>query len=146
MKLVPETCLKVLLPQGYMRHINADGMIEKRKFIEGEQLLTYFDAMVTSDEDSDDALRAAVIWATYKEGSSIVVTQSSKGATLFNGGQTTQVPTTPIAFSRIKNPVGSGDMFSAQLALGLYDRLDPADAVRSANETTAKALLSEPME
>jgi hypothetical protein len=36
-------------------------------------------------------------------------------------------------------------MFSAQLTIGLHDKLHPHDAVREANKTTAQALLAEPL-
>lgn len=146
MEFLPKECLRVLLPQGYMRHINGEDRIEKRMFSEAEQLLTYFDVVVASDEDCDNALDVAKVWATYKEESSIVITQASKGATLFNNGKVTQIPTTAIPPSQIKNPVGSGDTFSARLAIDLHNKLSPSDAVRNANAATAKVLLSQPIQ
>jgi Sugar kinases, ribokinase family len=146
MEYLPEKTLKVLLPQGYMRHINSENKIEKKEFTEAKHILKYFDVVVASDEDYDNALEVAKDWAKHKDGSSIVITQAEKGATVFHEGQSTQISTTPIPFNEIKNPVGSGDMFSAQFTMSLHNRLHPHEAVRQANEATARALLSNPLQ
>lgn len=141
----PENSLKILLPQGLMRQINGDDKIEKRVFSEAEEIIRHFDAVIASDEDYDDILDLAERWAEYKTGSSIVITQAEKGAIVFHKGKAKQIPTTPLPFNKIKNPVGSGDMFSAQFAVSLHGKLHPYDAVREANMTTARALLDEPL-
>lgn len=143
MEHLPATTLRVLLPQGYMRHINEEYKIEKRAFIEAKHILKHFDAVIASDEDHDNALEAARGWAAYKNGSSIVITQAEKGATVFYADKITRVATTPLPFSEIKNPVGSGDIFSAQFTMSLHSKLHPHEAVSSANKATAKALLSD---
>jgi len=145
MQYTPEQTFKVLLPQGYMRHINDKNEIEKREFSEAKYVLPYFDAVIASDEDCDNALLVAKKWADYKKGLHIVITQAEKGATVFDDSTVVQVPTTPIPFSEIKNPVGSGDMFSAQFAISMYNGLRPSEAVDQANKATAKALLSDPL-
>jgi len=135
--------LKILLPQGFMRHISGDDKIEKREFAEAESILPYFDAVIASDEDYDNILDLAEKWAEHKAGSSIVITQAERGATVFHKGEVKQISTTPLPFDKIKNPVGSGDMFSAQFTIGLHNKLHPHDAVHEANKTTAQALLAE---
>lgn len=146
MHYLPEQSLKVLLPQGYMRHINRENKIEKKEFVEARKILAHFDVVVASEEDCDDALEAAKEWSTHREGSSVVITQAEKGATVFHKGESAQVPTTPLPFSEIKNPVGSGDIFSAQFTMGLHRKLHPHDAVDTANKATARALLSRPLQ
>lgn len=139
------TALRVLLPQGYMRHINEEYKIEKKAFTEARHILKHFDAVIASDEDLDDALEAARDWATHKEDLSVVITQAEKGATVFYANKIAQIATTPLPFSEIKNPVGSGDIFSAQFTMSLHNKLHPHDAVSSANKATARALLSDPL-
>lgn len=145
MNYLSDNSLKVLLPQGFMRHINEDDKIEKREFAEAESILLYFDAVIASDEDYDNILNLAEEWAEHKTGSSIVITQAERGATVFHKGETKQISTMPLPFDKIKNPVGSGDMFSAQFTISLHNKLHPHDAVHEANKTTAQALLAEPL-
>lgn len=142
MQYAPDGCLKALLPQGYMRQIDHQDMVNKREFVEASRILPYFDVVIASDEDYTDILTLAADWGKYKPGSSIVITQADKGARVFHSGETRQIPTRPIPFADIKNPVGSGDIFSAQFALSLYDKLDPYAAANQANRATAKALTS----
>lgn len=143
MDYAPSDCLKVLLPQGYMRQVDRTDKIIKRDFAEASRILPYFDAVIASDEDYVDILALATGWAKYKPGSSIVITQAEKGATVFHDGVIQPIATQPIPFTDIKNPVGCGDIFSAQFALSLYNRLDPYAAAVQANQATAKALTSE---
>lgn len=142
---VPDDSLKILLPQGFMRRVSDDGKIEKREFIEATSVVPYFDAVIASDEDYDSILDLAATWAKHAASSSIVITQAEKGATVFHEGGVKHIPTVPLPFDQIKNPVGSGDMFSAQYAIGLYNKLHPHDAVHEANKTTGQALLAEPL-
>jgi len=145
MQYLSKDCLRVLLPQGYMRRVNEQDKIEKKEFLEAQHILSHFDAIVASDEDYDDILDLAEGWATHRPNSSVVITQAQKGATIFHKGESKHIPTTPLPFDIIRSPVGCGDTFSAQFAISLHDKLHPHDAVRHANETTAQALLSEPL-
>jgi sugar/nucleoside kinase (ribokinase family) len=140
MRYVSKKSLKALLPQGYMRSINENNEVEKRHFIEAPHILPYFDAVIASEEDGNDTLQLASTWATYKQRSSIVITQAEKGATLFYQGETRHIPTVPLPLREIKNPVGSGDTFSAQFVMGLHEGHHPSDAVRHAHAATARAL------
>lgn len=146
MRYASSDCLKVLLPQGYMRHINAADKIEKQAFTDAAAIVPYFDLVIASEEDGDGMLELAREWASYGDGQSVVITQAEHGATVFDARGAEQVPTTPLAFSDIKNPVGSGDMFSAQLAIGMHDGLDAHEATRRANQAMAAVLLGEPLE
>lgn len=139
---LPKKSLKVLLPQGYMRTIHDDGIVSKRAFNEAAQLLSKFDLLIASDEDISDALERAKGWTTKNHNLSVVITQAENGASLFARGEQTSVPTTPIPFTKIKNPVGSGDSFSAQLSLSLYEGLGAVQSIEVANKTTGLALLS----
>lgn len=54
------SCLKVLLPQGYMRATESTGRVRKRQFKEAADLLSEFDLIILSEEDTDDALNQAL--------------------------------------------------------------------------------------
>jgi sugar/nucleoside kinase (ribokinase family) len=141
LRYIPEKCLTVLLPQGYMREINQDDTVSIREFIEAPQLLSEFDILVASDED----YIAVQDWATHQtilhQNLSAVITNAEKGATLFARGKQTGVPTTPVPFDKIKNPVGSGDIFSAQLSVSFHSGFDIVKAIQSANDATGASLL-----
>jgi sugar/nucleoside kinase (ribokinase family) len=145
MQYASEDCLKVLLPQGFVRHINAEEKIEKQPFADASAIVSYFDLVVASEEDGDDMMTQAQAWFTAGAGN-VVITQAEKGATVFNPRGNEQIPTTPLSFYDIKNPVGSGDMFSAQLAIGMHDGLDAHEATRRANQTMTVVLLGDPLE
>ena len=137
---VPKECLKVLLPQGYMREINDKGSVGMREFIEAPEFLSKFDVLVTSDEDYPNVYEWAAHSTIKHDPLSIVVTQAEKGAALFVQGRQTNISTIPISFKDIKNPVGSGDIFSAQLSFSLYNGFTINEAIRSANEATGASL------
>lgn len=145
MTFIPKKCVKVLLPQGYMRQVGQNDKIEQRNFVEASHILPYFDVVIASDEDYSGILKLAPHWSGYKENSNIIITQAEKGATIFRGGESQHIATQPIKFKDIRNPVGSGDIFSAQVAIGLYNNLEPYEAVRLANQATTKSLLSDPL-
>lgn len=141
LRYIPKKSLTVLLPQGYMREINQDGTVSIREFLEAPQLLSKFDILIASDEDYLDVHNWATDQTVHFPNLSVIITQAEEGATLFVQGRQTSIPTTPIPFEEIKNPVGSGDIFSAQLSLSLHDGFDIAEAIRSANEATGASLL-----
>lgn len=138
-------CLKVLLPQGFVRHINDEEKIEKQAFTDAAAIVSHFDLVVASEEDGDDMMSQAQSWLAAGAGN-VVITQAEKGAMVFDSRGNAQIPTTPLSFHDIKNPVGSGDMFSAQLAIGMHDGLDVHEATRRANQAMAVVLLGDPLE
>lgn len=146
MRYLRSDCLKILLPQGYMRYVDDSDKVQKRNFVEAGDIMRHFDGVVASDEDYEDIMSLAKVWSNHKPNSSIVITQAERGATLFYKGEVKQISTVPLPFDKIKNPVGCGDVFSAQLAMGLYSQLHPHEAVRQANKGTAQALLADPLD
>ena len=69
-----------------------------------------------SDENMNNALTKAQYWSNLFTNISIIVTEAERGAALFRQGKLINVPTTPILTKNILNPVGAGDMFSAEVA------------------------------
>lgn len=142
LSLVPPTCQKTLIPQGYMRRIDAAGKSHRQPFAEAAELVPLFDMVVYSDEDCNQPLEAAAEWSRLSPDTTIAVTQHWRGATLFWRGRQSRIPTTPIAFNRIKNPVGSGEIFAGAMAYNLLDGASPTEAVRIANRLTGEMLLA----
>lgn len=145
MQHASEDCLRVLLPQGFVRHINAEEKIEKQPFADAEAIVPHFDLVIASEEDGDDMMAQAQSWLS-DGAENVVITQAEKGATVFDPRGNEQIPTTSLSFHDIKNPVGSGDMFSAQLAIGMHEGLDVREATRRANQVMSVVLLGEPLE
>ena len=136
---VPSGCLKILSPQGYMRRIDASGLVSKGSFNEAEKIIELFDIVVMSDEDYKDALEAAKIW-TSATNTKIIITQNRRGATLFEKNIVRHIPTRPLAENEIKNSIGSGDTFSAELAHGIYAGKAIDQAIVSAHKAVGKKL------
>lgn len=133
--------LKVLCPQGYFRHIDADGLVSPIEFAEAGAILPLFDLAVYSEEDHPRALELARSWErTYR--CSVVVTQAASGAVIFDNDARQHVTTTPIPGERIIDSVGCGDTFAAAVALDycLTDNL--AAAVQAAHKIAANKLLA----
>lgn len=143
LKLVPVKSLKVLSPQGYMRYIGDDGLVSKSEFINEANIIPFFDIVVASDEDCFDALNAAKRWASYKESLNVVITQNKNGATLVNREDTRHVETIPVPASKIVDPVGSGDVFTAELTANYYKTKDIIQAIQAGNAAARKKLLTD---
>lgn len=142
---LPENCLRVLLPQGYMRDFDAQGNVTKRKFIEQADFMGAFDLIIASDEDLDDALETARAWSTHDREPTYVITQAANGATVFQAGKDIHVPTQPLRQEEIVNPVGCGDMFSATLAIERAAGTPIKEAIATAHQRTRQALTEEPL-
>ncbi len=129
---LPDHAVKILLPQGYYRFVGPQGQIQSRLFKESDVILPLVDILIQSDEDSSDALAQSQKWATAHPHLTTVVTRNSDGLSAFTHDQSLSLPTEPIAPSDIVNPVGAGDVFSAELALSLYRNIPLQDALASA--------------
>lgn len=139
MKYVPESALKVLCPQGYLREITPDGLVVPRIFQEASALLPLFDITIYSEEDTPHALDLATTWSEHMQ-TAIIVTQGDKGASIITNGTTTHVPTVPIPIEEIIDSVGCGDVFDAAVTYEYYESRNLEQAVRMAHQATAKKL------
>lgn len=145
MQYVPSRSFKVLLPQGYMRSVNKKGLVEKRVFDEAREVTPHFHAIVISDEDCDNAASVAKEWTSYQPALCVAITHAARGATLLYDGTSQLIPTNPLPARELKNPVGAGDMFSAELAMSLYRGHHPVTAVKKAHTTTGLILSTNPI-
>lgn len=126
--------LKMLLVQGYLRAVSSTGAVTQRDFDEYADVLPRFDVAVLSDEDQRDALVAAARWSTEFPQTTIVVTQNRHGATSFRGGVARSITPQPLERSGVGSVIGTGDVFSAALALALGEGHGIHSAVMRAND------------
>ncbi len=106
-------------------------------------ILNLFDAVIISDEDIDDALETTVSWSKQCPNTAVAVTRAKHGATLVQDGESTDIPTDrPLSDREIINPLGAGDMFSAEFTIKLSEGVSPEQSVCSAHRSTATMLTS----
>ncbi len=137
-----DKCLKVLLPQGYLRHIREDGLVQPRCFEEAHGIMPFFDLVILSDEDYPHAESQARIWKKANPLTEIIVTQNALGASIIQKDKTIHIPTTPIPNEQILNSVGCGDVFSASTAYHLFVTNDLALAVQRGHRAASQKLLA----
>lgn len=84
-------------------------------------------------------------WTSYQPSLCVAITHAARGATLLYDGTSQLIPTKPLPAQELKNPVGAGDMFSAELAISLYRGYHPVTAVKKAHATTGLILSTNPI-
>jgi bifunctional ADP-heptose synthase (sugar kinase/adenylyltransferase) len=140
--LAPKNCLKVLLPQGYLRTVNSQHEVIFSKYHELDQLIEHFDIVILSDQDSPNALVQAYKWSVKALQSKIIVTQAAAGATIVAGGQSEPVPTKAINPNKVLDSVGCGDVFSAAALEEYYQSKNITNAVAAGNRAAGVYLKS----
>ena len=134
-------CKKILMPQGLLRKI--DGTLVSRGVLKNPDIVSLFDVTIISDEDIDSAVWTAKLWSEKYTSTAIIVMRAKNGAALLRGGDTTNIPTEhPLNDNEIINSVGAGDMFSAEVAIKLFEGLSVEESIRSAHISTARILTS----
>lgn len=134
-------CKKILMPQGLLREI--DETLITRGVLRNPDIVSLFDATVISDEDIDNAMETAKLWSEKYTSTAIIVTRAKNGAALLRNGDVANILTEhPLNDSEIINPVGAGDMFSAEVVRKLFEGLCTEGAIRSAHVSTAGVLTS----
>ncbi|HEX5797399.1 MAG TPA: carbohydrate kinase family protein [Candidatus Saccharimonadales bacterium] len=139
---VPEDRLKVLLPQGYLRRIAIDGMVDTREFEEATDVIPKFDLLIFSEEDVPDAVGLARAWKQQHPKTQVIVTRGPDGASIIEVDEEIHVATTPVS-KDCTDTTGCGDTFSA--AAAYYFTEDPTDlykAVDKANMAARQKLLA----
>ncbi len=132
-------CKKVIIPQGLLRKI--DNTRVTRRTLANPNILNLFDAVIISDEDTDNALETTISWSKRCPDTAIVVTRAEHGATLVQNGKFTNIPTdSPLNDNEIINPIGAGDMFGAELTIKLSEGVSLEQSIRSAHRSTAITL------
>jgi sugar/nucleoside kinase (ribokinase family) len=135
-------CLKVLIAQGYLRHVNSDGLISARDFPEAKNIIPQFDLTVYSDDDHPDALNLAKHWKSIAPNTDIIVTQGPQGASIFHGDHSAHnIPTRPMPIEEIVDSVGCGEIFTAAVTYHYYQSRDLVSAVQAAHRAARSKLV-----
>lgn len=143
--LTPQSAVKVLLPQGYLRNIGSNGLVTPRSFEEASALLPLFDLVVLSDEDIPEALVTARQWKIHSPDTTVLVTENKQGATLIGTNANQHIATTGVEPAEVINPIGCGDVFAAATAYAYFQKKNWPQAVNQGNEAARESLLSPPL-
>lgn len=134
-------CKKILMPQGLLREI--DGTLVSRGVLKNPDIVSPFDVTIISDEDIDSAVETTKLWSEKYTNTAIIVTRAKNGAALLKNGNTINIPTEhTLNDSEIINPVGAGNMFSAEVAMKLFEGLSIEKSIQSAHVSIARILTS----
>lgn len=106
-ELFPQS-LVCLTPQGLLRRWDGEGMVRHGKWTENTALLDGCDVVVFSEEDLTGD--AGFLTLSVERVPLVLLTQGTRGATLFHGGQREQFAAFPVEEI---DPTGAGDVFAA---------------------------------
>ncbi len=137
--MAKEDSLKVLLPQGYFRNFDQEDNVVYRDFLESDQVLSYVDIVIVSEQDHPDMVSIASNWSIDNDLVS-VVTLGEKGAVALYSGREIFLPSSLVSEKDTVDSVGSGDIFSAGFAYRYRQTKDIYEAGRFANEIARQAL------
>ncbi len=142
MGAAPSGCLKVLLPQGYLRLINDDDLVSPREFSEAGNIMPHFDLVILSDEDHPRADIVTREWKQQSPNTNIIVTRNAEGADIILPEGVERVPTQAIPLDKIVDSVGLGDVFGAATAYHLWQFGNLVAAVKEGNAAALEKLLT----
>lgn len=115
-------------PQGWLRSWDERGFVRRTAWERAEDVLAIADVVVLSQEDLDGGMPACARLA--ESARLLVATQGALGCTVFERGQSWQVPGFP---APEVDATGAGDVFAAAFFIYLLDQGDPIAAARYAN-------------
>ena len=122
-------------PQGSMRSWDSTGRVSLRPWETVRDLIEQADAVVLSLEDLQLDRSAAASMATHCK--TLVVTEGSQGAMLYEPGRVRSVPTIPA--SEV-DPTGAGDVFAAVFFIRLHESGDAWESAVLASQIAAKSV------
>jgi len=117
-----------VMPQGFFRRWDADGLVRFTAWEPGEEILRCIDVLVISEQDVPDPEGLARRWNRWID--TIVITRAAQGATVYRNGEPCHYPTRP---AQEVDPTGAGDVFSAAYLIRLSETGDPCLAAHFAN-------------
>jgi sugar/nucleoside kinase (ribokinase family) len=128
-RLFPNALVGVT-PQGWLRQWDESGRVRMRLWEEAPEILPHVDVLVLSEEDLNGN---AELMDEYARLARIaILTEGSRGCTVFTNGKATQVPGFP---AREVDPTGAGDVFASAFLIRLQETNDPIESARFANAT-----------
>lgn len=111
------------IAQGFVRAIDADGLVAPREWVRPERDLAGVHVLFLSENDLPDAgLRARELLAYVPM---VALTRGWKGLTLLTREGTQEVPSLP---RPEVDPTGAGDVFAAAFLLRYHESGDPLEA------------------
>jgi sugar/nucleoside kinase (ribokinase family) len=142
MQHVRPDCIKTVVPQGYFRDFDADGLVGPREFQEAAAILPNFDLVIISDEDHPHADKIAHEWKQASPKTNVIVTENAQGADIILDNGVRHIPTNPVPPEKMVDPVGLGDTFSAACAFELRQTGDIDKAVIAGHTAAREKLIS----
>ncbi len=125
-----------ITPQGWMRQWDKNGLVTPCPWRDAHAALSRADAVVLSEEDVNNDWQLLRDWANYAP--ILVVTQGSRGATMFIQGEPHHVPAPTM---REVDPTGAGDIFAAVFFAQMRRTGDPHAAACMATCLAAHSVM-----
>jgi len=131
--------IKILLPRGYYRDFTDENEVIERNFDEGEDFISLFDFIITSEQDHHNMMHISRKWAKETK---VIMTLGEKGAIYLDSQRSFIVSTDPVSYKEIVDSVGSGDIFSAIFGYKYHLTHDIHESIESANNVARQCLFS----
>jgi sugar/nucleoside kinase (ribokinase family) len=109
-----------VLPQGWMRRFDRDGMVSGRKWPDPAAVLPHAQLIVLSEEDIEGTGDDPVLW--FQQVPVAALTRAAEGATLYVNGEPYHVAPDPVTAA---DDPGAGDVFATALLVEYQRRGDP---------------------
>ena len=131
----PKDTLIMCMPQGFFRKVHKNGKVTETEWENAVDYLEHIDLVCLSEEDGNNIDNHAKTWS---ELSTIVVTRSDKGCSIYRKKQRKDIPAVKI--SPIIDQVGAGDVFASALVFSLLEGQTIEHAARYANAAAGVSL------
>lgn len=142
MKSLAPNATFALLPQGYFRTVEPNGLVHTKTWDTAAELVPFFDVIFVSEQDGPDMHEEARHWSTLMTGR-VIVTQAASGCVLYGNGSGEYIP--PVHISEEKHPTGAGDVFAASYMYEFLRSRNAETAVRFASRIAAQHVAGMPI-
>jgi sugar/nucleoside kinase (ribokinase family) len=123
-----DTALIGVMPQGFFRRWDDQGLVSFAEWRPTEELLRRIDVLVISELDVPNPEELVHEWSRYTR--IVIITHAERGATVVQADETCHYPARP---AKQIDPTGAGDVFSAAFLIRLAETGDACEAARFAN-------------
>lgn len=128
--------LFVLIPQGFLRKVDAKGNVTFKEISNEEKLISLFDVVVYSDKDIPGAYERAKKWSSLA--SIVIVTEGKNGCSLYHKGRLNHMPAFKV--DRIVDSTGSGDIFAGAFIMAYIKTNDVTNSLNVAHAAAGFSL------
>lgn len=143
MKALAPDATFALLPQGYFRKIEPNGLVNTKAWDTATEIVPFFDVIFVSEQDGPDMHETARYWSTLMTGR-VIVTQAASGCVLYGNGSGEHIPSEHI--QEEKHPTGAGDVFAASYIYDFLRHRNAETAVRFATHIAARHVAGMPID